>query len=73
MRSVAIAQTYIDRLMAEQAVEQIEVSALRTRGINAGQSMNPLFPIFLSTLQLNQASQIYTPLERDNIIDYLIQ
>ncbi len=73
MRSTSVAQTYIDRLKAEQAVEQIETSRLRQRGINAVQSMNFLFPIFLNTLEINQVTQIFTPIERDNIIDYLIQ
>lgn len=73
MRSADIAQTYIDRLKAEQAVEQIETSRYRIRGITIAQSMNPLFPIFISTLELNQITEVFTPLERDNIIDYLIQ
>lgn len=72
MRSTVIAQSYIDRLKSEQSAEQIVVSERRRRGINASQSMNPLFPIFLSTLETNQVTEIFTPLERDNIIDYLI-
>jgi DUF4097 and DUF4098 domain-containing protein YvlB len=73
MRSNAIAQTYIDRLKVEQAEEQIEASRYRIRGITITQSMSPLFPIFMNTLEINQVTQIFTPLERDNIIDYLIQ
>ncbi len=73
MRTPTIAQTYIDRLKAEQAVEQIETSRYRIRGINVAQSTNTLFPILISTLELNQVTPIITPLERDNTIDYLLQ
>lgn len=72
MRTITAAQSYIDNLEITQYQEQDVLASLRERGITKAQVIDPLLPIFLNTLNINQVTPIFTDLQRDNIIDYFI-